>query len=84
MIKTKKISIDYSSFAVTAIEKAKTEYYNTFAKKASNSLIANFLTENTLGCPLEVKKEIVKSLYSILGHYNLIDLIMIYYISPIF
>ena len=66
----KKISIDFTPKSIELIEKAKCENYDGL-NKISNSLIINDVLENTLGCPAPLKKDIVRSLSSLLGSYHL-------------
>ena len=69
---TKKMSIDFSNEAIELINKAKKNYYWTNNKRASNSLVINDLVTKVLGCPNDLSVIIVKSLKSMLGHYNLL------------
>lgn len=71
---TKKMSIDFTNESINLINYAKKNYYWANDKRASNSLIINNLVEKVLGCPNSLNDEIVKSLKSLLGHYNLLIL----------
>ena len=66
----KKISIDFTMRSVDLLEQSKVENYES-QFKISNSFVVNQLIESTLGCPLSLKKEIVKTLNSLLGYYHL-------------